>query len=48
MPYRAYTHFKNYQMIKHLEKSNFFNDVFDNKISAVATIGNFSLASRIG
>lgn len=48
MPYRIYTHYKNRQFIKELERKNFFQNVFDNGIEAVATVGNFSLALRIG
>lgn len=48
MPYRIYTHYKNHQFIKELERTNFFRNVFDNGIEAVATVGNFSLALRIG
>lgn len=48
MPYRIYTHYKNHQFIKELERKNFFQNVFDNGIEAVATVGNFSLALRIG
>jgi hypothetical protein len=48
MPYRIYTHYKNHQFIKELERKNFFQNVFENGIEAVATVGNFSLALRIG
>lgn len=48
MPYRIYTHYKNHQFVKELESKNFFQNVFDNGIEAVATVGNFSLALRIG
>ena len=48
MPYRIYTHYKNHQFIKELESKNFFQNVFENGIEAVATVGNFSLALRIG
>jgi|JI9StandDraft_1071089.scaffolds.fasta_scaffold308711_1 hypothetical protein len=48
MPYRMYTHFCNYKLMKELEKQDFFDDVFANRISAVITVGNFSLSRRIG
>ena len=48
MPYRMYTHYCNYTLVKELEKKGFFNDVFANRISAVVTVGNFSLSRRIG
>jgi hypothetical protein len=43
-----YTHWRNHQLIKELEGQNFFADVFEKNIEAVATVGNFSLALRIG
>ena len=48
MPYRLYTHYKNHQLVTELQKQNFFEDVFNNNYSAVVTVGNFSLALRIG
>ena len=47
MPYRTYTHLKNYQLVKELEKSAFFDDVIQQQFGAVVTVGNFSLALRI-
>lgn len=48
MPYRTFTHIKNYGLVKQLEKNGFFSDVFNNKFSAVVTVNNFSLSLRIG
>jgi hypothetical protein len=47
MPYRAYTHYKNYTLVKELQKQHFFEEVFSKKIDAIATVGNFSLSLRI-
>lgn len=47
MPYRIYTHYRNYSLVQELEKQRFFQDVFENKVSAIVTVGNFSLSLRI-
>ena len=47
IPYRTKTHLKNHNLVQNLEKNNFFEDVFNNKFSAVVTVGNFSLSYRI-
>jgi hypothetical protein len=46
--YRTLTHWKNHKLIQLLEQQNFFGHLFDNQVSAVVTVGNFSLARRIG
>lgn len=46
-PYRALTHYKNHQLIKILKGKNFYGDLISNKTSAVITVGNFSLMSRL-
>lgn len=48
MPYRAYTHWRNHNFVKELEGQDFFKEVFEKKVQSVATVGNFSLALRIG
>ena len=48
IPYRSYTHYCNGKLMKSLNQQNFFKEVFDYKVSAIATVGNFSLACRIG
>lgn len=48
MPYRIYTHFRNYRLMKELEEQKFFEEVFEKRIDGIATVGNFSLALRIG
>lgn len=35
-------------MIKTLQTSKFFEDLFTLKVDAVVTVGNFSLAKRLG
>lgn len=34
--------------MKELEEQKFFDEVFEKKIDGIATVGNFSLALRIG
>jgi len=48
VPYRTFTHYKNYTLMKQLEQSGFFSDVFNNKFSAVVTVNNFCLSLRVG
>ena len=48
MPYRIYTHFRNYRLMKELEEQKFFEEVFKKRIDGIATVGNFRLALRIG
>lgn len=46
-PYRALTHYKNHQLMKILKEKNFYGELISNKTSAVITVGNFSLMSRL-
>ena len=48
MPYRAYTHYCNRRLMKVLEEGKLAEEIFRNKVSAVGTVGNFSLCLRVG
>ena len=48
IPYRAYTHYCNRRLMKALKEGNLAEEIFRNKVSAVATVGNFSLCLRVG
>ena len=47
LPYRTLTYYKNHNLVKSLEKQNFFEDIFAKNFSAVVTVGNFSLSLRL-
>lgn len=36
------------EFVHHIEKKNFFSDLIQKNAAAVITVGNFSLAKRIG
>ena len=48
LPYRMLTHYRNHCLMKVLKQNNFGDEIFRNKVSAIATVGNFSLSLRIG